>query len=430
MKRLFITVILLAISTHVYSQNYWQRVSSPASKTLFDCFFLDTTYGWAIGDSGTIVHTSNGGQSWQLQNSGITTYAIEDIFFTGMTDGWAIANDYTFVGSIILRTTNLGQNWVLTRFPDSNAVLNTIAFLNAQTGYTAGFSGEIFRTTNGGVNWIKSIVDTAYCAPLYLFPKKDITFLDANTGFACGGQIDIQGMVWRTIDAGLTWQTYCLTPEPLEDVVPISSTKIISSGGDFEYGAITSTSYDGGHTWEYYPTNIFGVAECMAFRTPSEVWIPLTFAQKWAVSLDTAGMSSPWIEIDTPDSLLVYSAIFKSPTFGWGFGTKGSILKYNKDIIGLSDPASNVPVKHKLFQNHPNPFNPSTIISYELSKTEFVRFFVYDLSGRLVKTFVEGFRPQGENKFKFNGHGLASGVYIYKLQAGEMTETKKMVLIK
>lgn len=431
MKTLFITAILCTLTCGLYSQGqYWQQVPSPVTKTIKECFFLDTTYGWAVGDSGVIIHTSNGGQNWAEQNSGISAHPIQSVFFLNANTGWALCNDFLFFGTMILRTTNGGQNWSNTRHYDTTQVFEVLHFLNAQTGFITGYSGQIFKTTNGGTNWNQTHIDTAFCSFLYLFPKRGIDFQDANTGFAAGGQIDIQGIIWRTTDAGANWYTYCVTPEPMEDIKVLSPGKILAAGGDFEYGTMTATTYDGGNSWIYNPTGVFGAASDIALRTPSELWLPLTFGAKWAVNLDTGRIGTPWYEIPTADTSLIYAVDFKSPTFGWSFGSHGRIYKYNKDIIGLSDPSNNLPLKHKLYQNYPNPFNPSTTIQYYLAKKEFVRVTIYDLTGRMIETVIEGYRPQGYNKFKFNALGLASGIYICKLEAGELTETRKMVLLK
>jgi hypothetical protein len=212
--------------------------------------------------------------------------------------------------------------------------------------------------------------------------------------------------------------------------VILNPNKVFAAGGDFEFGAITSTTYNSGSNWDYVNIGIGGVSRDIAFRTPSEVWMPLSFAQSWAVSLDSGSGSHPWIQIPAPDSTAVYAAKFKTPTFGFAFGTFGSILKYNTAIIGITPGSSHLPSAYSLGQNYPNPFNPTTNITYNLAKAEFVKITLYDIQGKQIKVFIEGNRPAGFNRFRFDSYGLASGVYIYKLDAGNFTESKKMVLIK
>lgn len=79
---------------------------------------------------------------------------------------------------------------------------------------------------------------------------------------------------------------------------------------------------------------------------------------------------------------------------------------------------------------HPNPFNPTTTISFTLPNAMQVNLSIYNISGRLVETLVNGWRDAGTHEVTFDGSNLASGVYIYCLQAGEYSSSGKMVLMK
>ena len=100
-------------------------------------------------------------------------------------------------------------------------------------------------------------------------------------------------------------------------------------------------------------------------------------------------------------------------------------------ITGISNGNSNnVPKSFALSQNYPNPFNPSTIIEYQLPKSGNVSLVVYDLTGSKVQTLEDGFKQAGSYQISFNASNLSSGVYFYKLTAGDFVSTKKMTLIK
>ena len=92
--------------------------------------------------------------------------------------------------------------------------------------------------------------------------------------------------------------------------------------------------------------------------------------------------------------------------------------------------AENVVTTYALNQNHPNPFNPSTRISYGLPEAGFVSLKVYNLLGMEVATLFDGVRQPGNYDATFNGNGLASGVYFYTLEAENFVETKKLLLLK
>jgi hypothetical protein len=103
-------------------------------------------------------------------------------------------------------------------------------------------------------------------------------------------------------------------------------------------------------------------------------------------------------------------------------------------ITGTSDPTS---VEHEielsdfyLSQNYPNPFNPSTVISYRLPVAGNVSLKVYDMLGNEVATLIDEYKPAGSFEVEFNAKDLPSGIYFYQLKAGELVETKKMILLK
>ena len=89
-----------------------------------------------------------------------------------------------------------------------------------------------------------------------------------------------------------------------------------------------------------------------------------------------------------------------------------------------------IPEKFELSQNYPNPFNPVTNLVFGISNLEFVSLKVYDIQGKEVMTLVNETKPPGRYQVKFDGSNFASGVYYYKLTAGNFTAVKKMMLIR
>jgi endoglucanase len=89
-----------------------------------------------------------------------------------------------------------------------------------------------------------------------------------------------------------------------------------------------------------------------------------------------------------------------------------------------------VPLTFQLWQNYPNPFNPTTVVSYQLPVASNVKIVAYDLLGREVAVLVNGKQPAGNHDVKFDGAGLSSGVYIYRLSAGNNVASRKMILVK
>jgi hypothetical protein len=100
-----------------------------------------------------------------------------------------------------------------------------------------------------------------------------------------------------------------------------------------------------------------------------------------------------------------------------------------KTIVGIED-QSELPKVYTLYPAYPNPFNPATTISFDLPKSSKVTLKVFNILGEEVATLVSDRLSAGSHSYKWDASSLASGVYMYRLQAGNYVETKKMVLMK
>jgi hypothetical protein len=112
-------------------------------------------------------------------------------------------------------------------------------------------------------------------------------------------------------------------------------------------------------------------------------------------------------------------------------------FNYWFNIVDFDNPSSSrlkdkyVRLKEfKLYQNYPNPFNPLTTIKLTLPKSEFVTLKVYDILGEEVTTLITKKLRAGNHTYQFDGSNIASGVYLYKIAAGEYTDVKKMILLR
>ena len=143
-----------------------------------------------------------------------------------------------------------------------------------------------------------------------------------------------------------------------------------------------------------------------------------------------------WQEYDLGvDSIKGLDIVFTDANHGWLLCGNGNIFYTDNNggiVTGIDEEniSNKIPESFVLYQNYPNPFNPTTEIKYALKQREHVLLKVYNISGEEVATLVNKNISAGTYSVSFNGKGLASGAYFYKLTVGNFTQSKKMVLLK
>lgn len=418
--------MILLLTVAVAAQGTWTRLNVPTLQALRHVQFVDAETGWAAGDSGGIVHTGDGGVTWEIQSS-VATNSISDLFFLDAQRGWATYWNYSTppYGTVILSTTNGGQTWESSDYPAENVFLTSVFFHDSLNGLAGGLLGEINYTEDGGQTWTPATLDSGSADNL---PWRSFHFLDRNFGFGCGGRFDLPGVIWRTFNGGLSWDSSRVGPEPIQKMAFLDPVTIIGVGGDFEYGSGAVRSTDGGGTWDYRSLETFGVAFGLGFRTPREGWAALGFAREF-IRTTNGGLS--WGPEETPENSSILDIVFPDSLTGYAVGDSGRIYKYTSQGVGIGDETvSRIPESHRLYPNYPNPFNPATRIPYRLATAAAVRIEVFSVLGERVAVVVDERRPAGVYEARFEGGGLPAGVYLVRMQAGAYRGVEKMVLVK
>jgi hypothetical protein len=200
-------------------------------------------------------------------------------------------------------------------------------------------------------------------------------------------------------------------------------------GGDPDlYGVGIIHSSDAGISWNYFEIGVFGQAHAVSFRTDNEGWAVVPTSENFVATYD---YGVTWTYYSTPDSSRLYDLVFTDSLTGYAVGEEGVIVKYkyqypdfvNKDESGL--------VKDFiLYQNFPNPFNPKTTISYNLSETGQVSLRIYNVLGTQVATLIEEYKSSGNHSVVWNAENEPSGVYYFQMNVNGKLATRKMVLLK
>lgn len=359
--------------------NTWLNVSSPPCEGLNAIAFADARVGIAVSWNGMILRTTDAGETWAAQtrfaNASKSMYALAfSDRDSGVIMGWAD----NVARSLIWRTTDGGVTWTERAGP-INRHFFSVSFATDQVGCAVGEAGAIIRTTNGGGTW--AAVQSATTSDLH-----GMAFADANVGVAVGGGWGPgEAVINRTTDGGARWtrvpnaQGYGLCAISFVD----TSVGLVVGDG----GWISKTT-DGGMTW----TRLASGA-CRYLRA--------------VCSLDRER--------------------------SWVVGDNGMILS-TTDGGGTTsvDPriSKTLPTEVALMQNYPNPFNPQTRIRFTIAHRQWTVVSVFDLLGRDVATLVNETMEPGTYTVEFDGSHLATGVYLYRLTTGDVSQTRKMMILK
>jgi photosystem II stability/assembly factor-like uncharacterized protein len=207
MKKSYIILVVLFVMNEVTAQ--WVQQNSGTTNTLRSVYFTDNNTGYAVGDSGTILKTTDGGLNWTLQNSG-TMRTLYSIHFPVVDTGFVSINHH-----YLAKTTDGGSNWIIIYYPpgfpeEFSDSVYSLYFTDTDTGYSAGFLGNryvqfdiIYNTTCGGdTSW-----EYQYLASSS-WGLKSIIFPDKYTGYTVGynGKIlkTTNGMDWESQGSGTT----------------------------------------------------------------------------------------------------------------------------------------------------------------------------------------------------------------------------------
>jgi hypothetical protein len=137
-----------------------------------------------------------------------------------------------------------------------------------------------------------------------------------------------------------------------------------------------------------------------------------------------------WISPEVPDTAIISGLVINGAGGNINVGTTFYLDDLTFSSATAVQPDENTALSFELAQNYPNPFNPTTTISYTLPKSSFVTLKVYNLLGQEVAELVNETQFAGKHSVEFTGTDLPSGLYIYKITAGNFSQTRKMMLLK
>jgi photosystem II stability/assembly factor-like uncharacterized protein len=420
MKGITFFLLLISICT-LHSQTWSPQISGTTAK-LWQVQFVDMDNGYVCGDSGIVLKTTNGGIDWESANVS-TTYPVRGIYFVNADEGWVAVGDenVSTTSGQIWHTTNGGNTWTQ-QVPSTNEARFGISFADSTVGWAVGSRNgpiNIDATTNGGTSWTNQSNNNIY-GWLY-----KVDALSTTTAFSIGVAYYPQttGFIIRTTDGGSMWAQLNTGTVPL-----LNGIEIVDSANGFvvgDDGFIMATT-DGGTSWTAQTSGTTDTLQDVSFVYPNYGWV-CGFS---GTIRSTVNGGTLWTG-ETSGTTQNLNGICAFDTNAvWAVGDGGTILHRDNIATGVHHLSGNVPQGFALLQNYPNPFNPSTVNSWQSPVGSWQTLKVYDALGREVATLVNEYKPAGKYKVEFNGSNLPSGVYLYKLTAGNFTAVKKLMLLK
>jgi hypothetical protein len=220
------------------------------------------------------------------------------------------------------------------------------------------------------------------------------------------------GSTWSRADSGLSEPVSCLAFNSLNDAY--------AGSWDVANGHSLYLSTDNGFTWSFNDT-VGATISAMLFDDSDILF----------VATDGGGAYRDGKQVNSGLTDLVVTSLALSSTGYIYAGTATSgVYRSAQPTVDVPITSGGGPESFFLYQNYPNPFNPSTTISYELPTKRHVRLTVHNMLGQEVTTLVNGVEGPGYRSKIWNASEVASGVYFCRLEAGEFTSVRRLVLLR
>ena len=446
-KTFFVLLFLIFNYSLLIAQNGWVLQQSNIPLDLYDVRFVNNMTGFAVGDSGRVLKTTNGGELWSYQIlQQFSTQPVKAVFFINESTGWITGGNASGIYSSlkIFKTTNGGIDWFSLYPGGGGEAGHDICFVNENTGFCGcgvygNFvteAGAILKTTDGGINWL-GVTPSNY----YSFIFKQVSFYNLNIGWVYGYYGDDIGhvikVILKTSNSGASWIEQYRDTLSIYEIYSLFVVDSLQVWGATQNGMILKTT-NGGTNWILQSSGTGRGLKSIFFINSNTGWIAgYRYPDSTNISKTTNGGIN-WFNVRNTYTNVLTSIWFNDALTGYAVGWKypaayGVILKTTTGGVTFTKEfAQIIPHDFTLYQNYPNPFNPVTKIKFDIAANTVGQTFlsVFDITGREIQTLVNEKLYPGSYEVTFDGSNFASGVYFYQLRTGDFVETKTMLLIK
>lgn len=426
---------ILSFTTNIPGLSQWEPFETLFLHSLYSISFVDgnPSTGFAAGEQGTILKTTNYGVNWT------TVLSVPGRWFNSvqMFNSNVIYGVGTY--GMIYKSADGGNTWTDQSINGSDKHFRSVYVVSAIEAYAVGFAGTFYSTTDGGSTpWVQNTQIPWSMHSIAMSPNFSVSgngiiaatdgYLYRRTGFSG---------TWNHINIRQTLGVY----DYLNSVVWLDDNNAIVVGNN---GRILKTS-NAGASWtiKTSPTgNHLRAVEAINFGAGEFVVIAVGDNGTIIRSHGFAGtVGNSWTVESSNTTKHLYGVSLPSLAYGFTIGEKGqgdsppgpaSYVNHNLTISTTTVTQINsvIPERFELKQNYPNPFNPITKIDFSVPKNEFVTIKIYDVSGREIFTLLNETKAAGNYSVSFNSQNLSSGIYFYMMRTNGFVQTRRMVLMK
>jgi hypothetical protein len=393
----------------------WEFQTSGISEDIWAVDFTSLTEGWAAADHGILLHTTDGGNNWQINQVGDNSDDFRGITFVNETTGWVCGEN-----SSMYKTTNGGQNWFALSVP-TTSVVRAMCFLDESLGWVVTLEDHlILKTTDGGGTWTQQ--NSGLVGNLHHF---GVCFTDENNGYVIGFVLgsQFQNYILKTTNGGESWT-------PNFDFQNNDFTTIYfanqNTGWIGGYEGFLAKTTDAGNTWQVQNSRTSEYITDFFYTDENKGW----YTGFNGTLFQTNDGGNSWLQHEVLIQDDLRGIYFVDETNGWAVGSNGIILHYHETVTNNDNEDIQAPVNFELSQNYPNPFNPTTTIQYSIPERGNVSIKVFNTLGEEVTNLVNEYQQSGIYKVNFNAGNLSSGIYFYRLNVNDYSSVKKMILLK
>ncbi len=440
MKNRFILGLISVLSAFVAvdeTSAQWYKIPQLQYSNIYCLLATGDSTVFVGGNNFVFLRTTDGGSTWTNLLMGSTGLEVDTVLSLEKSGGYIFAG--TNAPNCLYRSSDNGDSWSPAGqgFP-SNTAINGMTTSKGAI-YVAANLG-VYSSIDSGKSWI---ADTAglNMAPWYMYatPGGIVGISAADSTLFAVRSWDVYtsgGVYTKHVNSGAWMPTGLngLTTNGLFAITAIDTNVFVATAnGIYLYSGSGTTWSPRNNGLPVNDTTLFQSCLFTTVDTLLFAFISHTSTYVYGKGIYvTSDLGETWTEVD--DSAFGGSsltAMIATREFLFA-GTQSGAWR-----IPLSDVITSVnkrkpqsPSGFALYQNYPNPFNPTTVISYQLSAVSRVSLKVYDVLGREIETLVNERQNAGDHYATFNAMNLPSGVYFYRLSAGNYFDAKKAILVK